>query len=78
MSTTQRSNSTISKLALVLGKDDNGKRLTCRAENPRFPGGVLEEAEILDVACKVSLFFHLIKRYVYLPKMTHSFYDFRV
>lgn len=78
VSTTQRSNSTISKLALVLGKDDNGKRLTCRAENPRFPGGVLEESEILDVACKVPLFFHLIKRYVYLPKMTHSFYDFGV
>ncbi|XP_071869170.1 motor axon guidance molcule sidestep isoform X2 [Bombus fervidus] len=50
VSTTQRSNSTISKLALVLGKDDNGKRLTCRAENPRFPGGALEETEILDVA----------------------------
>ncbi|KOX78890.1 Kin of IRRE-like protein 3 [Melipona quadrifasciata] len=50
VSTTQRSNSTISKLALVLGKDDNGKKLTCRAENPRFPGGVFEQSEILDVA----------------------------
>ncbi|CAK9822812.1 Neural cell adhesion molecule 1 [Anthophora retusa] len=50
VSTTQRSNSTVSKLALALGKDDDGKELTCRAENPRFPGGVLEQTKILDVA----------------------------
>lgn len=52
VSTTQRSNSTVSKLPLILNKDDNGRRLTCRAENPRFPGGVLEQTEIVDVACE--------------------------
>lgn len=52
VSTTQRSNSTMSKLSLVLTKDDDGKELICRAENPRFPGGVLEEVKTLYVACK--------------------------
>ncbi|XP_012149946.1 motor axon guidance molcule sidestep isoform X2 [Megachile rotundata] len=50
VSTTQRSNSTVSKLALALSKHDDGKELTCRAENPRFPGGVLEQTKVLSVA----------------------------
>ncbi|KAH0955019.1 hypothetical protein HN011_004216 [Eciton burchellii] len=50
MSTTQRSNSTVSKLALALSKDDDGKELICRAENPRFPGGVLEEVKTLRIS----------------------------
>lgn len=49
-STTQRTNSTVSKLALVLSKDDDGKELICRAENPRFPGGVLEEVKTLRIS----------------------------
>lgn len=52
VATTQRSNSTVSKLALALGKHDDGKELTCRAENPRFPGGVLEQTKVLNVACE--------------------------
>lgn len=55
VSTTQRSNSTVSKLALVLGKDDDGKELVCRAENPRFPGGVLEEVKTLRISCESSI-----------------------
>lgn len=55
--TTQRTNSTVSKIAFVFGKDDDGKELTCRAENPRFPGGVLEETLVLRVACEYSLLF---------------------
>jgi len=54
VSTTQRSNSTVSKLALVLSKDDDGKELVCRAENPRFPGGVLEEIKMLRISCEFS------------------------
>ncbi|XP_015589781.1 uncharacterized protein LOC107265151 isoform X5 [Cephus cinctus] len=50
VATTQRTNSTVSKLALVVDKEDDGKELVCRAENPRFPGGVLEEIRILHVA----------------------------
>ncbi|XP_031784749.1 muscle M-line assembly protein unc-89 [Nasonia vitripennis] len=49
LTTEQRSNFTASKLALVLDKDDDGKELTCRAENPRFPGGVLERTKVLRV-----------------------------
>lgn len=55
VSTTQRSNSTVSKLALVLNKNDDGKELICRAENPRFPGGVLEEVKTLSVNCESSV-----------------------
>ncbi|XP_051153658.1 neural cell adhesion molecule 2 isoform X5 [Leptopilina boulardi] len=47
--TTQRSNSTISKINILLSKDDDEKDLTCRAENPRFPGGVLEETRTVHV-----------------------------
>lgn len=50
--TTQRSNSTVSKISLVLGKNHDGRELTCRAENPRFPGGVLEETRTVRVLCK--------------------------
>ncbi|XP_014228869.1 neural cell adhesion molecule 2 [Trichogramma pretiosum] len=49
LTTAQRSNSTASKMALVLDKSDDGKELTCRAENPRFPGGVLEMTKVLRV-----------------------------
>lgn len=61
VSTTQRSNSTVSKLALVLSKDDDGKELICRAENPRFPGGVLEEVKTLHVSCEFSVFDNYFK-----------------
>ncbi|KAI4495600.1 hypothetical protein M0802_008612 [Mischocyttarus mexicanus] len=49
VSITQRSNSTVSKIVLNLNKNNDGKELTCKAENPRFPGGVLEETKILHV-----------------------------
>ncbi|KOC66691.1 Neural cell adhesion molecule 1, partial [Habropoda laboriosa] len=64
VSTTQRSNSTVSKLALALGKDDDGKELTCRAENPRFPGGVLEQTKILNVAYPPAVSVELAKGHV--------------
>ncbi|XP_076547523.1 motor axon guidance molcule sidestep isoform X3 [Osmia lignaria lignaria] len=64
VSTTQRSNSTVSKLALALGKHDDGKELTCRAENPRFPGGVLEQTKVLSVAYAPIVDVHLATGYV--------------
>ncbi|XP_076637456.1 motor axon guidance molcule sidestep isoform X2 [Colletes latitarsis] len=64
VSTTQRSNSTVSKLALALGKDDDGKELICRAENPRFPGGVLEQTKVLNVAYAPTVDVHLATGYV--------------
>ncbi|XP_066588707.1 neural cell adhesion molecule 2-like isoform X2 [Prorops nasuta] len=64
VSTTQRSNSTVSKLALVLGKDDDAKELICRAENPRFPGGVLEEAKTLRVLYPPDVDAHLANGYI--------------
>lgn len=52
VATTQRSNSTVSKLALVLDREDDGKELTCTAVNHNFPGGDLKETRILRVACE--------------------------
>ncbi|XP_012060705.1 PREDICTED: neural cell adhesion molecule 1 [Atta cephalotes] len=64
VSTTQRSNSTVSKIALVLSKDDDGKELVCRAENPRFPGGVLEEIKILRISYAPVVVARLANGYV--------------
>ncbi|XP_076667371.1 motor axon guidance molcule sidestep isoform X2 [Andrena cerasifolii] len=64
VATTQRSNSTVSKLALALGKHDDGKELTCRAENPRFPGGVLEQTKLLNVAYAPVVAVNLATGYV--------------
>lgn len=32
--------------------DDDGKELVCKAENPKYPGAVIEAKTILRVACK--------------------------
>lgn len=55
IASTQRSNSTVSKLALVVDREDDGKELACRAENPRFPGGVLEDKKVLRVFCEFRI-----------------------
>ncbi|XP_047355270.1 neural cell adhesion molecule 2 isoform X2 [Vespa velutina] len=64
VSITQRSNSTVSKIVLALGKNDDGKELTCKAENPRFPGGVLEETKSLRVLYAPVLTAHLATGYI--------------
>ncbi|XP_032668126.1 hemicentin-2 isoform X2 [Odontomachus brunneus] len=64
VSTTQRSNTTMSKLALVLSKEDDEKELICRAENPRFPGGSLEEVKMLRVLYAPVVLAHLATGYV--------------
>ncbi|XP_051153654.1 hemicentin-1 isoform X2 [Leptopilina boulardi] len=61
--TTQRSNSTISKINILLSKDDDEKDLTCRAENPRFPGGVLEETRTVHVTHIPAATVHLAAGY---------------
>ncbi|XP_053597595.1 synaptogenesis protein syg-2 [Microplitis demolitor] len=50
VASTQRSNSTLSKLALVLDREDDGKELSCTAVNHNFPGGELKESRVLRVA----------------------------
>ncbi|KAL2714003.1 neural cell adhesion molecule 1 [Vespula squamosa] len=64
VSITQRSNSTVSKIVLALGKNDDGKELACKAENPRFPGGVLEETKSLRVLYAPVLAAHLATGYI--------------
>lgn len=63
IASTQRSNSTVSKLALVVGREDDGKELACRAENPRFPGGVLEDKKVLRVFYAPVVLAHIAKGY---------------
>ncbi|XP_011689021.1 PREDICTED: neural cell adhesion molecule 1-B isoform X2 [Wasmannia auropunctata] len=64
VSTTQKNNKTVSKLELVLSKDDDGKELVCRAENPRFPGGVFEEVKILRISYAPVVVARLANGYV--------------
>lgn len=45
-------NTTRSELSFVPSTEDDGKSLTCRAENPNVTGLFLETAWKLDVVCK--------------------------
>lgn len=48
----QDSNLTSSILTLRVSAENDGAELTCRATNPWFNGGALEEKRIINVACK--------------------------
>jgi hypothetical protein len=50
-----RENMTVSDLSFVPTTDDDGKSITCRAENPNITGAFLESSWKIDVVCK-SLF----------------------
>lgn len=50
-----RENVTISELSFVPTTEDDGKSITCRAENPNVTGLYLETAWKIDVHCK---YFH--------------------
>ncbi|XP_044746121.1 hemicentin-1 [Coccinella septempunctata] len=41
---------TASILTLTVSAEDDGKELLCRADNPRFPGGRLEDSRVIHVA----------------------------
>ena len=47
-----RENVTMSHLTFTPTTDDNGKELTCRAENPNITGLFVETAWKLDVVCE--------------------------
>lgn len=48
------SNTTRSELSFVPTTDDDGKSITCRAENPNVNGLYLETMWKLNVVCKYS------------------------
>ena len=45
-------NITESTIILQAGKEDNGRRLTCRAATPGLPQSAMEQHKILKVHCK--------------------------
>ncbi|KAF4521870.1 hypothetical protein B566_EDAN003746 [Ephemera danica] len=47
---THGSNSSWSALTMQPTPHDHGRELTCRAENPRFPGGFVEDRLRLNIA----------------------------
>lgn len=48
-------NTTRSELSFVPTTEDDGKSITCRAENPKVTGLFLEKTWKLDVVCKFYL-----------------------
>lgn len=50
--TSIQENETEAVIYLVTQPEDNGKLLTCRAENEEIPGSVVEDTIILTVYCK--------------------------
>jgi hypothetical protein len=51
-----RENVTVSDLSFVPTTDDDGKSITCRAENPNITGAFLESSWKIDVVCKSQLY----------------------
>lgn len=49
-------NTTRSELSFVPSTEDDGKSITCRAENPKVTGLFLETTWKLDVVCKSHSF----------------------
>lgn len=45
-------NSTVSVLTYKTAAEDHGRELTCRAENPRFAGSIVEKSMTISVHCK--------------------------
>ena len=61
-------NITKSTLNFVPTTDDDGKSITCRAENPKVPGLFLETTWRIEVICKLSLIYKSIQQHA----RTHS------
>jgi hypothetical protein len=51
-------NVTQSELYFVPTTEDDGKSITCRAENPKVTGLFLEKIWKIDVVCKFLLLLH--------------------
>ncbi|KAG8222029.1 hypothetical protein J437_LFUL002791 [Ladona fulva] len=49
-----RENATVSELIFTPSTDDDGKHVTCRAENPNVTGAYLEDTWKIEVVCKYN------------------------
>ena len=50
----------MSDLSFVPTTDDDGKAITCRAENPNITGAYLEASWKIEVVCKFRDLFYII------------------
>lgn len=51
-----RDNVTVSELSFVPTTEDDGKSITCRAENPNVTGLFLESSWKINVVCEYNAF----------------------
>lgn len=58
---TQDGNVTVSILSLRVTSENDGAELICRAANPWFSNGALEDKRIISVACKCVVQMVIIK-----------------
>lgn len=56
---TDNGNITTSILTFKPELIDHNKSLICRAENPKIVGGITEAVSIIDVTCRLTIFFSL-------------------
>lgn len=42
--------------------EDDGKELICRAENPKYPGAVIEAKTVLRVSCKLHVSIQFLEK----------------
>lgn len=61
---------TVSILSLKVTSENDGAELICRAANPWFSGGALEDKRIISVACKCTLpsVCGLLQKYYSIPQ----------
>lgn len=68
---TTDTNVTISRLSLIATTEDNGKYISCRAENSAFNNTLLEDGFHLEVHCKFNRFLvHFSSFFFDLAKLT--------
>lgn len=54
-------NVTLSELSFVPTTEDDGKSITCRAENPNVTGLFLETSWKIDVVCKYKTLYYSVR-----------------
>lgn len=72
LQTSSDGNTTTSTLSFIASKEDTGKYLSCRAENPVVNADGLEDGWRLEIQCKyfyTFIYFHIYKMYIKVWRM---------